>query len=67
MLTMDNQIQVVITFGFEIPFCKAKMGTRLDYRAFQCEKGMIPRGYSIFFKFLRKIVMEDPYQRRQMI
>lgn len=50
MLTMVNQIQVVITFGFEIPFCKVKMGTRLDYRAFQCEKGVIPSGYSIFFR-----------------
>lgn len=50
MLTMVNQIQVVITFGFEIPFCKVEVGTRLDYRAFQCEKSVIPSGYSIFFR-----------------
>lgn len=59
MLTILSQSQAAITCGLGIPFCKGTMGAGLDYRAFQCEKAMILGGCSIFFKFLRKIFMED--------
>lgn len=49
ILAMTNQTQAVITFRFEIPFYKGKIGAGLDYRALQYDKAMILGWYSIFF------------------
>lgn len=47
MLTRVNPIETVITFGFEIPFCK--MRARLDDKNCQCQTADILCGYSVFF------------------